>query len=112
MPTRTSLEELRRFWKDPIWEGAYVEDLTLRIGGKDYDDLDPEDAKFAPELEVVFVSEGSLQDHPTEVSLEDLFKKWRKLQSTTAFTVNVPKTKIGDFTAFLKSIDATIVGGK
>lgn len=105
---KTTGAEFKRFYNDDgFWPqddgNTYHEDETVTVDGAewepDYNEL-PADAKVTLEGGMMFGPQWNRHDGP---SMEGYFKKWRKQQSTTFLTVEVPKDKLEAVKAAIKA---------
>jgi hypothetical protein len=119
MPTKTTVAEFTAFYNDPeVWANeAWYEDATLSIDGKEVpDETDwstvPESLGAASTLVInggVLLrpkKKGSMSNTDA-FDFEAVFKRWRKAQTTATVVASVPKEKLDELKAFLKTI-----GGK
>lgn len=94
---KTTGTEWNRFYSDPhIWgEGAWHEEETITVT-VDEVEVDHTDLTSLPEKSIVKLSGGIVFSPISEKgqSLEGLFKKWRKNQSSTILIVEVDNAKL------------------
>lgn len=94
MATKASGAEFKRFYNDPkYWpEGSdtYHDDVVFVVKGEELpDDQDPGQVA---DTDVVSIAGGSVMNSPlykdgSEPSVEVYFKRWRREQNTTIFSV-------------------------
>lgn len=104
----TTAAELLRFFRDPIWEDAYMDDITFEYNSGIHEGVIPE--KLPPETPIYF-EEGYLIDHPGYDSVEKLFRAWKKAATHVTLTITVEKEKADDLKKYAKSLGATLEGG-
>lgn len=86
MSVKTTGFELKQFYNDPaFWpDGVWHEDEEVIVDGVIWSD----DLNNIPDEALVKVSYGMVfNDTDDEPSFETYFKRWRKTQTTTTFTV-------------------------
>ncbi len=94
---KTTGLEFKRFYTDETWwpqdEGnTYHEDESVLVNGGEHDG----DYETVPDYAVVTIEGGIVfgpQWDENEPSFEAYFKRWRKAQTTTFFTVEAPLEK-------------------
>lgn len=111
MTTKTTGAEWKRFYNDKTaWpEGFWHDDEIMTLNGEE----PPEDwdlgevadtAALSILAGVVFNAEGD-----SVASLESHFKKWRKQQNTASVAVEIPKDKLDELKALVKTIGGKVV---
>lgn len=107
---KTTGAEWLIFINDPkIWVGeTFMDDTLIKINGVDDDDVDEKDIKPA---DLVTIEAGVVFPDGKEncVSLIGTFRKWKKAQNTENFLVQIPKEKVNQFKALVKTLKGTIL---
>lgn len=105
MAVKMTGAEYKRFLTDTIlWgEDGYYEDAFLSVDGQSEEDgIDLDNLADTAEVRI---KGGYVLDLPgdKEMSLEGLFKKWKRLQDTDTFLVTCPKDKTETMKALIKN---------
>lgn len=110
MAVKMTGAEYKRFLTDTIlWgEDGYYEDASLSVDGQSEEDGIDLD-KLADTAEVR-IKGGYVLDLPgdKEMSLEGLFKKWKRLQDMGTFLVTCPKAQTEHLKALIKQIGGSV----
>lgn len=118
MPTKTTVAEFRAFYADEtVWANqAWYEGVVIVLDGEEIsDDLNWDNPEEAPPSEAVITLSGGVLHRPKsknssstlELDFEAVFKRWRNAQTMATVAVSVPKEKVDELRALVKSM-----GGK
>ena len=102
--------EYKRFMTDEtLWgNNGFYEDASLSVDGQPEED--GIDLDKLPDTAVVKIEGGYVLELPggKEMSLEGLFKKWKRLQVTNTFLVSCPKDKTETLKEVIKANGGTV----
>ncbi len=111
MATKTTGAEWKRFYADiTFWpDGFWHDDEGLTINGAET----PEDCNLGEVADTASMTiiAGCVFDAAgnTHASLESHFKKWGKTQATASVTVEIPKEKLDELKALIKTIGGKVI---
>lgn len=108
---KTTEAELAAFWADTSWLGddCHVDGEQVHIGDTttQLDLLDASSVRVA-RLDGGVVCCQAAGDR-TRVSLETVFRKWRKAQTMATVVVQVPRERLDDLRAAIKAVGGTVL---
>ena len=110
MAVKMTGAEYKRFMTDETLWGAdgYYEDAFLSVNGQHEEEgIDSSKLEDAAQVRI---EGGYVLDLPDgkEMSLEGLFKKWKRLQDTDTFLVSCPKASTEKLKALIKANGGTV----
>lgn len=95
MTTKTTGEEFKRYYNDPVaWpEGWWHDDTLITVDGEDWSE---NDLNLMPDTAVVKIESGYVVcgDDGNTMSMDAHFRKWRKAQNSTTLVVTVENDKL------------------
>ena len=104
MAVKMTGAEYKRFMTDEtLWgEDGYFDDAFLSVDGKKEDEIDIE---ILADTAAMQIEGGMVFDLPggREMSLEGLFRKWKRLQDTDTFLVTCPKAQTETIKTLIKN---------
>lgn len=109
---KTTGVNFKKFYSDPdMWpEGYWHEDEIVCVNGVRIEELYeemPDDAKVTIEGGCIVSEEGVHID-----SMESLFRKWKKKQTSTYIITLVPNDKMDQFIKAVKAVKGVTIYGK
>lgn len=113
MPVKTSAGEFKRFYNDPtVWkDDMFHEGEVVTLDGVEVDEIAGVDYGSLDDGVIITIAHGVVyadaRGNEEVGSLEGLFRKWRRQQTTDTFMVEVPKEKADAVRAAIKA-----AGGK
>lgn len=105
MAVKMTGAEYKRFMTDEtLWgEDGYFYDAFLSVDGKE--EGDGIDIKILADTAAIRIEGGTVFDLPggQKMSLEGLFRKWKRLQDTDTFLVTCPKAQTETIKTLIKN---------
>lgn len=105
MAVKMTGAEYKRFMTDEtLWgEDGYFDDAFLSVDGKE--EVDVIDIEILADTSAIQIKGGYVFDLPggREMTLDGLFRKWKRLQDTDTFLVTCPKALTETIKSLIKN---------
>lgn len=102
---KTNGAEFKKFYSDPLWDnGSYHDDVVFKVNDV------ISDLEYIKDTDIIEFEGGFIvTEGEVTKDLEKVFLQWRKDQTNVIVAVQIPKDKLVDLQAFIKSISGEIL---